>query len=192
MWTEPRHTVRSIVHIAPSYGFWVLATLYALASSFFFAHVYSWGLETSFLPIFLPLLILSPVIGFVWLSFDAWILYRIGLLLKGKAHYPAVRAAVAWAKIPFFIALAMWVALAVINPDIAFIQYVSGMSAFFIFFITSVVNVWAAVLLIQSVREVQLFPLGRAIANVFLGWIISFCFSLILLIISRYIYLSSV
>lgn len=192
MWTDPRSTIRSIVQSNPKYGFWVLSTLYALVSCFYFSNYFSLGLSGSFSVIFVPLILLSPLIGFVWLSFDAWILHWVGLRLKGRAPYQHVRSAVAWAKLPYIFSLGMWVILMVFNPDTAFIQYVTGVSALFITFITFILNTWAVILLIQAVREVQSFSLLRSISNVFFGWIVSSFLSLIVLIIGRYIYLMSI
>jgi hypothetical protein len=190
MWTQPRATIRSILQIDSRYGFWVLATAYALSSCFYIANVYSWGLSNTFFEVFIPLLVLSPLVGFLWLSVDGWILRYIGLKLGGAASFQEMRMALAWSKVPSFISLVMWVVLMVSGPSTAFIQYATGASAVFIVLISLIINTWSIVLLIQAVREVQGFDLRKALLNVFGGLAIFSIIALIVLYIGRYIYIS--
>src|SRR3989338_6201993 len=48
MWTKPRFTLRSIINVDPKYGIYLLASIYVLQSSFFFASYWALGLSFSF------------------------------------------------------------------------------------------------------------------------------------------------
>lgn len=190
IWTEPRATVRSILATNPRRGFWLLATLYALALSFSTANFYSWGLAHSFSAIFFPLVLLSPITGAVWLGFQAWILRLTGRLFGGHAPIQSVRAALAWSRTPYLLELVMWVVLMILHAETVFIQHAIGAAAAFIVLISLIINLWALVLLIQLIREVQGFSLGRAIGNVLVAWAASFIIVTIIAMIGRYIYIS--
>ncbi len=189
MWTRPKPTIRSIVQVNPNQGLWLLASLYALVCGFFTANFYSWGLNNAFLPVFIPLLILSPLLGWAWFSFDAWIIQQIGVWLKGRASFVAVRASVAWSKVPYLLSLFMWAVLILMQPDTVFIQYASGPVTVFISLISLIVNIWSLLLLIEAVREVQSFSIGRAVCNIFLSLIANWIIVLILMFTARYVYL---
>lgn len=190
IWSHPRATIRAIVNENPRYGFWILATLYALYLSFSTANFYSWGLERSFSSIFFPLVVFSPLTGFVWLTFQTFLLKVAGRLLNGTAPYQHIRAAVAWSRIPYVFALGMWLVLMISHKESAFVQQTAGPSTVFIMLISLIIHVWAILLLIQLVREVQGFSLSRTIANVVLSWVFSFVIFSIIAIIARYAYIS--
>lgn len=189
MWAHPRATIRSIIQAHPKYGFWTLACVYALASGFYTANFYSWGLAQPFFSIFLPWLILSPFIGWIWLSFESVVLRWTSRWFGGSAPYGHVRACVAWSKVPFFISLLMWVALMVSDSESAFIQYASGPSSLFISLITLTVNIWSIVLLIQSNSEVQSIGAGKSTCAVISSLLITWISALIIMYLSRFVYL---
>ncbi len=190
IWSHPRSTIRSITEHNPRLGFWVLATIYALALSFSTANFYSWGLEHSFPTVFFPLVILSPLMGFVWLTFQAFLLRLTGKMLGGKAPAWHIRAAVAWSRIPYVFALAMWLVLMGVHAETAFIQHTAGPTAVFVTLISLILHIWGIVLLIQLLREVQGFGVWKTILNVVIAWILSFIIVSIIATIGRYVYIN--
>ena len=121
-----------------------------------------------------------------------WILGFTGKWLEGKAPVPHLRAAFAWSKIPTSISLMMWIVLLAAHPDYVFILDAIGPTSIFINLITWILGIWSFALLIQSVREVQSFSLGRAIINVVIAWILSMVFLFLVFSLLRYIYLLTV
>ena len=174
MWSHPRDTIRAIVFNKPSYGVYYLATIFSLQSFFFYANWWSLGLKNHFSFILTLAIIFSPLIGLFWVFISGYIYYLTGRLLKGEAPSCHLRAAVAWSKIPTSINLLMWLVLIFMSPDFVFIQDGGGPSSIFINLISLILGIWSLVLLIQSIREVQHFSLGRSILNVFLASIVSF------------------
>ena len=192
MWTQPRHTIRAIIQTNPKYGVLYLAAIYSLQNFFYFSNYWSLGLSTSFFAILITGIVLCPFIGMIWLYFAGWILYFTGRWLEGKAPMRQLRTALAWSKIPTAIGLLMWFILLLAYPEYVFILDSGGPSSIFINFITSILCIWSFVLLIQSIREVQYFSVGRAIINVLLSLIVTWVFSFILFALIRYFYLLTV
>ncbi len=169
IWTEPKQTVRALIQVDSHYGYWVLAGLYGLSSCFYGVHLYSWSLAAALPVSWLPLLMISPVLGAIALNLEAWILYWISKLFKGVATYSEVRCAVAWAKIPLAIGLLMWVCFAVFSPHVSFIEYLTGVSVVFIIFIFFAIYLWSAVLLIEEIVEIQFFSEWKSLSVVCIG-----------------------
>jgi hypothetical protein len=190
MWTSPRSTIRTVVNINPKYGVLSLAWIYALQTYLFFASYWSFGLSFSFAAILVVGLVLSPLIGWVWIYFTGWVLYFTGAWLGGKAPMAHLRTAAAWSKIPSSISLLMWLILMIAGTDLVFINGVSGPSSLFIHFILFILGVWSLVLLILSVREVQGFSVPRTLLNIFLAWLIAWVVSFFLFLIFRYLYIT--
>lgn len=170
MWGEPRSTIRSIVSTNPRFGVIYLASIYFLQSFFyFFSQLH---LTTSIYSILILSVVLSPVFGMMWLYVTGAIFYWVGRLLKGKAPLSHVVAALAWSKIPMSISLLMWFILLVAGQGVELLYYPEGVRSVFIVLIASILTLWSWVLLIQSIREVQGFSLGRTLLSLFLVYLI--------------------
>jgi len=176
MWTKPRQTMRAIVNTNPKRSVVWLATIFILQNLLFIANYYSLGINYHYAMVLIILIVLSPLIGMVWLYLFGWILHFTGRWLGGKAPLHYIRSALAWSKLPALINLAMWFILLVFSANYVFIQFSEGPSLFFTNLISIIAGVWSLVLLIQNIREVQGFSVGRAIGN----WAIYFVFSLII------------
>lgn len=164
MWSEPRRTIRSIVNTNPKFGVFYLAIIYAVQAFFFlFSHLH---LTTSVHLNILLGVIFSPLVGIFWLCSCGFIFYWIGRGFRGTAPVSHLIAAVAWSNIPMSISLLMWFVLLVASQGVDLLYYPKGISSVFILFIAFIVSAWSFVLLIQSIREVQHFSLGKAILNV--------------------------
>jgi len=190
MWTSPRSTIRTVVNVNPRYGVFYLAWIYALQSFLYFASYWSFGLSYSFFTILIAGIVLSPLIGMIWVYFMAWIFFLTGKWIRGTAPLSHLRAAVAWSILPSSLTLLMWLILMIAGTDMVFVHGVSGPSSLFIHFISLVIWIWSVVLLIISVREVQGFSAPRAVLNVFLTWVVSWVAWILFFMLGRYIYLN--
>lgn len=169
MWSQPRATIRSIVYSDPSYGTFWLSTIYALQSLFFFANWASLGLRFSFQSIFLTSLLLSPLLGILWLYAFGFVFYLVARMLGGKAPFSHVCSAMAWAHIPSLIGLALWFILLLDQSDTTFVLAPGEAATFFVSFISLVVVIWVTVLIIRSFAEIQGFPIWKSFLNLILG-----------------------
>ena len=190
MWTQPRETIRSIIQHNPRYGVFCLATIYALQNLFYFANFYSVGLDFRLFLILAIILILSPAIGMLWVYYTGWILQITGRWLGGGAPTLHLRAVVAWSQVPCILSLVMWFVLALARSEMVFVQAAIGSALIFVNLIALILGIWSFVLLVQSIREIQGFSLGRSLANVFLSggisWVVVF-----LLVLSLGVVISS-
>ena len=188
---EPRKAIHSIAQEHPLFGFWLLSTVYGIASSFHTANFYSWGLSFSFLSIVLPLLLFAPLLGAANICLDAGVL-RLTASWFGpsRVSFSQLKTAVAWSKVPSFLGLMMWVLLSVTDAETVFIHYASSGSAVMIIFITLILSSWSFVLLAQTIRELQSSTLLQAFGHVLLTYLISFILYLFALFAVRYIYIS--
>lgn len=190
MWANPRSTIRALVNMRPKYGVFLLAWVYALQEYLFFASYWSFGLSFPFYAILGVGIVISPLLGFIWLYFTGWVYSFTGRWLGGKAPLSHLRAAVAWARLPSTISLLMWLILLIANSDTGFVHNVSGPSATFINFILTILSIWAFVLLIQSVREVQGFSVLRSLVNVVMAWVVSSVAAFFVFMLFRYLYIT--
>lgn len=178
MWTSPRETIRKVVDENPKKHFLWLATLYGLQTMLYFANYLSLGEKHGFGMIFLICLILSPFIGTILLYIYSAALYLSGKWLGGKAPFKHILSAYAWSIIPLIINLILWVLLILFAFDHVFIQYTTGIPFLLLNIVSIITGIWVFVLLIQCVREIQQFTLGRSIGCVILGYVIGFIFFL--------------
>lgn len=173
MWNQPRSTIRAIAYNRPTYGIYYLAIIYALQGFFFYANWWSLGVRTYY-PFYLTLgIIASPIIGVIWLYLMGEFFYLSGRLLRGTATRRQIRSIVAWSAVPFTITLAMWLLLLFWSPEHVFIQDSGPHSSIFVNLITLIAKVWSFVLLLQSLREIQHFSIGKSILNVLGVWVFS-------------------
>ncbi len=191
MWSQPKTTIRALVHARPTYGVFYLAAVYALQGFFFYFNWWSLGLHTHYYTLLFLGVLLSPFIGFLWLYFMGFLFQITGYWLRGTAPSLHLRTAIAWSKIPYSIALLMWLILILINSDYVFIQDAGGPSSIFVNLITLILGIWSLILLIQGIREVQQFTIGRSIANVALAGFIFSVLSFLFFGLLRYIYITT-
>ncbi len=191
-WGSPRAAIRSIVESNPRYGVFYLVAIFMLQNLFFYANWWSLGITIPVYAIILGALVLSPFIGMLWVYFAGWIFYFTGRWLNGKAHASYLRTALAWSKIPVIFNLLMWIILILLDPKMAFILNGKGSAAIWINAVNLVTGIWSFILLVQCIREIQNFSIGRSIINIAMGWVIYFLFIMIFAVLFRYIYLVSV
>lgn len=189
MWNQPRSTVRTLTHSRPTFGVYLLSSVYALQSLFFYANWWSLGLKFNHSAIITAAVLLSPIYAIVWLYFMGYVYYLTGLIFRGQAEAIYLRTALAWSKVPYTVNLLMWFVLIFSSPAYVFVQDSQGPSSIFVNLIALIVGVWSFVLLVQSVREVQQFSMVKAFLNVILAWFVSGIIYFLAFSIIRYFYL---
>lgn len=171
MWVSPRRTVREIIEKNPSYGIYLLTTFLALENFFFYANMWSLGMDFAPYTLILLGLLISPILGWLWLFCMSHIFYMTGHWLQGKAPLEHLRVALAWSKIPAMGILFSWMGILLLSPEEAFIQYGGGNPYALIFHgLNLLFALWSILLVIRSIQEVEKFTWLRALANVTLAW----------------------
>jgi hypothetical protein len=189
MWSQPRSTIRALVHSKPTYGVLLLASIYALQSFFFYANWWSLGLHAHYYTLLVLGVLLSPLMGFIWLYFNAWLLHFTGLLFRGHASSASLRTALAWSNLPTSINLLPWILFLILDPAIAFIQDAGGPPSIFLNLISFILSLWSLILLIQCLCELQSFTPLRSLLTILLTWILSSITFMLVFGLVRYIYL---
>ncbi len=178
IWTHPRLTIREVVKTNPN----ALLLFWSFVSGFpcflLGAQLFSLDIRHALWFFLLEAAIISPLLGFLWISFTALLLYGTGKILKGVAPYTHVRAVVAWATAPsvpntliglFSLAVFAWNVVATQFPqmgtiDPSFVAYTV--------FIQLILSIWGMVICIAGLAEVQNFSIGKSIFNVFLAGVV--------------------
>jgi len=183
---KPRNAIRGLIETNTSV--WPLASVYGIASAFFFAHFYSLGFSHSFFSIFLSMFLLGPILGSFFILLDAWLLQKTGSLFGGLANNSQCRTILAWSKAPYLISLSLWLLFFAQDSSAAFLFVASESSALCITLITVSIYAWSFILLIQMVRDIQLFSFSRALLNTILVSFLSFAVICVSMFVIRFIY----
>ncbi len=165
MWTNPRKTIKAVLEYNPMYGFFYLAAITFLQGFFFFV-LYNGLIFPNFLIASLIALIVSPFIGAGWFYFFSWILFFTGRWFKGKANFHQIKASFAWSRIPLIIDLVTWFSLALFISEPILVKYDGNFSIVIINLINLTTTIWAFVLLVMSLKEVNRYSYVRSILNV--------------------------
>jgi len=171
MWTSPRETIREILATNPKKGRFVLALIFGLQYVLGTYSNITQLFEISSLVPFFILLILSPIVGYIWFYLYAFFLSLIGKLFKGKAPFSSVIASTAWANLPYVINLALAfliLLLFVLHLITNIVLLPSGMSSFFAL-LSYTAPIWSFILLVNCMMEVQGFSVWKAVGNVLLA-----------------------
>lgn len=180
IWTQPSATIREIVKENPNRSLWLLAALYGFPSLLnSFQSIFA-GYFWPALPIFIMALILSPLWGYVVLSFVSVLVFWTGKWFRGKGSFREVRAASAWGCVPFMASSAVWViwilafGRRLFVPEWTMTPLTSmEMGLFFLGMLVKLVAfIWAIVIYLNALAEVQKFSMGRTIGNVIVSAIL--------------------
>ncbi|HSX12549.1 MAG TPA: YIP1 family protein, partial [Rhabdochlamydiaceae bacterium] len=134
----------------------------------------SFGIEFSLTGILVGALILAPFLGMLALSVTAVLLQWTGKWIGGKGSYVAIRASLAWANVPNLVNILLWLILIGIFKKAVFMntfgqtQFAGGMLYLvtFIFLLQTVLSIWAFIILIKSLGQVQGFSAWKGLFNV--------------------------
>lgn len=179
IWRRPRSTLQWI--LAQDGEAWVLglAAISGIAEALDRASSRSMGDDTSHSLILFAVLIGGPLGGVIGLYVSAFLLGYSGRWLDGCASYAEVRAALAAPGLISAWGLLLWVPLLVFVGDELFTTLtprLDGSTALQALFIGSgvvsiVMGLWAIVVTILCLSEVQRFSAWRAIANCFVAFV---------------------
>ncbi len=176
IFTKPRMTIRAIVEYNPNFRLFVLAAIYGMCAFFGLAQNMGLGSHKNFV-VFLPLLILAPLWGYMVFSVGAFFVFIIGKLLKGQADFKQVRLAYAWSNVPLIINAVLWLFLFFIfGSDLfspAHLQAALSAKTYWILMLAVlaqlVFSIWGIVIYVIALSEVQRFSILRTLVNLILG-----------------------
>lgn len=185
MWTAPRKTVRKLIQTNPNYGIFWLSAAYMLQLVFYCLNFWSIGFKAPHYALIFPSLLLSPVLGFIWMFFYGWILRFTGSWFGGGAPTAHLRAALVWSRLPMILSLPLWLSLWIYDPRGVFIQHGPGIQSFLVHGSLLFFKAWSLALFVPALSEVQGFSYLRSIANTLVAWVIYTAAFLSLLILFK-------
>lgn len=177
VWTRPRETIRLILQ-NPKQSIWILAFIYGINSLLNVFQSYPLALHTGIGAMVLITLVVAPFWGYLFFYIWSKVVFWCGKLLKGEGDFPSIRAAYAWSCVPLTGNLPLWILLIFFYSRFLFFgtqdQVVNSGSVLLLFLILIgklVFSIWAIVLYLQMLSEVQQFSILRAIANVVIAFL---------------------
>lgn len=190
IWINPRETIRQVIRSRHSYLMLAIvatASFNATLNRFRLsegAHADTWSVLASNLLIGVPF---AMLVFFI----EAAFLKITGSWLNGKASHEDIQAAVAWSRVPIVWGLLVWILRIAVFEERAFpyssapkaslfsdtivlFNPFSGVQGAFLFAILNVlsaaVSIWAFIILLNCLAEVQGYSIRNALLNVVLGF----------------------
>ena len=173
MWLHPRRTTRQIVETNPERLVLLLATVGGIVEALINASSDSKGENMSLQAILLTALIGGPLMGVIGLWLGGALLRWTGGWIGGQADSRRIRATLAWANVPLVWSLILWIPalllfgaelFATATPILDASTMLSGLYMVFSFGI-GIVSIWAFVVFLHALGEVQGFSAWKALGN---------------------------
>lgn len=182
IWTHPRETIRSIVDFNPKHRFFLLSFLHGLPTLFYFAQDMSMGSTFSLVGIILTSIILATFIGMLSITIGTALIYWTGKWIGGQGTFYPIRAAVSWSNVPNTVIIATWGVLIFLFRNQLFVkgfpQETLGTPNLLLITVLMLLqltmSIWAIVILVKELAEVQGFSAWKGLLNVIIPIVIIF------------------
>ena len=180
MWLHPRRTIRQIVETNPDRLVLLLAAVGGIVEALINASSDSKGENMSLQAILLTALIGGPLMGVIGLWLGGALLRWTGGWIGGQADSRRIRATLAWANVPLVWSLLLWIPalllfgaelFATATPILDASTMLSGLYMVFSFGI-GIVSIWAFVVFLHALGEVQGFSAWTALLNMLLAFLV--------------------
>ena len=180
MWLHPRRTIRQIVETNPDRLVLLLAAVGGIAEALTNASGDSKSDGMSLASILLMSLIVGPLMGILGLWLGGILLRWTGRWLGGQADTRRIRTALAWTNVPLVWSVLLWVPALLLfgaelftkaTPRIDASALLSGLYLVFSFGIGAV-SLWAFVVFLHALGEVQGFSAWKALGNSILAGLV--------------------
>jgi len=191
IWTEPRATIARIIQVNPNRGLWWLAAIYGFSSLLNSFQSVSFGHRIGLLQIFILALVLSPIWGYLGFSIWSYFVLIAGKLFGGKGSFKEIRAAYAWSCVPLLFNACLWIVLALCfgnalfmsMPDADPLTQTQVTILVIVLLVRLVTAIWAIVIYVNTLSEVQKFSVLKTIGTIFVSAIcVGIIFYLVLLL----------
>ncbi len=191
IWVKPKETIREISEKNPNYRLGILSWILGSIILFHLYHVY-------FSPPFLYLLflvLLAPVVGYLCLNIASYFVFLTGKWIKGQATFKKVRCVMAWSCVPFSVSVVLWFLLFGFFPQF-FISSKGILSDLQIYVLLAITlaqvgfTVWAAVLYMYGLSEIQKYSTTHALINIVMAFLVFLFFMFLIGIAGIYVWAS--
>ena len=175
IWVKPRQTIRALVEYNLNYRFFSLCAVYG----FLFLLKMCFNLGIPFFKAFISSLILSIPFGYIYFNLSSAFIFWIGKLIKGKASFKEIRAAIYWTSIPSALVYLLWIVLIILRGQDFFISknanellQISTIIEGAVSLVLVALSIWALLVFLHALGEVQGFSAWLALLNAFLGGLV--------------------
>jgi hypothetical protein len=180
IWIKPRETIRKIVDTDPTKYVTVLAMLAGIGQALDRSSSRNAGDSLPLIAILGICLIFGPIGGIISLYIGGALYRWSGSWLGGQASSEEVRAAIAWSSIPTIFILPLWIPELLLFGEELFTKSTPRLDAnpflavilFGFLAIELIVGVWAFVILLKSLGEVNKFSAWKALGSLILGTLV--------------------
>lgn len=176
MWMHPKQTVQSIISFKPTHRFIVLSAIVGWPAAIQVAQLYALSPSLTLPLILLITVLAAPILGAIGIVVFSGIAYFIGKWMGGVASFAEIKCAIAWSNITGIFSVISYATLIAYFREGWFSPAwvnmpVDRSMAYILFclFLIQVVSIgWTIFLLIQSISQVQKFPVWKSFVNLFL------------------------
>lgn len=177
IWTKPRETIQQIVSSNPTRMVLLLAAISGFSSALDRASIRSLGDRLDMPMIFAIAAVAGPIGGILALYLGGALLRWTGAWIGGNGSAQNIRAAMAWSGVPLIWALLIWIPqLALVGEELftsATPRLDADESLLFSYLglslIEIIIAVWALVVFLKCVGQVQGFSAWKALGNALLS-----------------------
>ena len=100
MFSSPQETIEKIISIDMRQGIFPLSYLLGFVFLFELAIINRWGNYLSICSLFLLIVILSPIIGYLMINLLSYIIHSLARWINNKAGFLKIRTCFMWSKLP--------------------------------------------------------------------------------------------
>jgi hypothetical protein len=180
IWTKPRATMQHIISTNPTRFVLLLAAVSGFGEALSQASMNATGDQFAWPTIVAMAAILGPIGGLIGLYVIGFLMHWTGRWIGGQASTQHIRSAVAWSSVPMIWALLIWIPKLMLFGQELFTSsganiesnpfILSTVVGFGI--LETVISVWAFVVCLHCLGQVQGFSAWRALVNSILAGLI--------------------
>ena len=179
IWVKPRKTIRALMALNPSYQLVTLSAIYGLHYLFYTSQFFGLAAVMPTWAIILASIILAIPIGFLVFSLSSFFILLFGKLLGGTGCFKSIRCALSWCAVPNVVNIVLWIILVVFFGGSVFMQGFASTTPEHHLLLLQVcmllqagVFLWALVILINGLAEVQGYSVWMGLLNLILASIV--------------------
>lgn len=179
IWVKPRKTLRAILAKSPNYRLGSLSFIYGVHYLFYVAQFFGLAVLAPAYLIVIAAFVLAIPVAYCIFSLSSFIILLFGKLLGGKGCFTSIRCTLAWCAVPNVINIFLWLVLVSFFGNEIFMQGFSATVPTHHLLLLQVcvllqlgVFIWALVILINGLAEVQGYSVWMGLLNLILGSIV--------------------
>jgi hypothetical protein len=180
IWIKPRATMQQIINTDPTRFVLLLAAVSGFGEALDQASMNATGDQFAWPMIVAMAAILGPIGGLMGLYLIGLLIYWTGHWIGGKASTPHIRAALAWSSVPVIWSLLIWIPELMLfgqelftgtQPTIESDPFLLSAAVGF-GILEMIIALWAFVVCLHCLGQVQGFSAWRALANAILAGLV--------------------